>query len=688
MISEQCKLLASVAVVKGLSDTNMGIYDVLEEFIKNVIIHYNFNSFSVEEMTGALNDSFGFKLPPSIIKQCIRHMDVVTRDGKDSYICEPAKISSKISLGKGQSTTVLESIDDSTKRNNQLLDKLCKYIEKCENRPLSENEQKNYKNSFCDYLMDNNWLNVKELTYFNNFILSIEDNEELKDILNDLKEGVILYEGVRYCGDLSELGSWKTNLTLVCDTEVLFSLCGYNDKASQESCAQLEEYIKEINKKGKKISFCYFPETREELNSHFKKAKDILAGKDILDPTKQAMVQILDGCSRFSDIEFKRAGIFAKLRAKDIHQIDRDFYDVSNEDNKTYNLESLDIKDKYASVWGYSPEAILNSAKILSHINILRKAESKKGFENCKYIFLTATNKTLRLSASPEFVKNGEVPLATTYDFLINHFWFKLNKGFGNGNKPRTVDMIMNARNVLFGIIQSKASDGYDQFKESIGKVSEDGTKIDASYYASISAEFRSVLRQPEDLTPENVYDAIAFLDNWDLDEAMRRKEAQDLEVIEKNGIIAEKDKELAEQKAQLQAAEEEKQKYEDTISDREKQIEMVNNEKQKLIDDAKKEKEEKDELVDRIKKLEGSEKKRKERNRKIFIGIIITAIVMCLIGFIILYGYGTYYDKAWAKVTGAILGLTDVVSMLIAVVKFIFSKRNSSQDEKYNKAA
>ncbi len=69
MISDQCKLLASVAVVKELSDTNMGIYDVLKEFIKNVLINCNMSSFSAEEVTHSLNDIFGFNLPVPIIKQ-------------------------------------------------------------------------------------------------------------------------------------------------------------------------------------------------------------------------------------------------------------------------------------------------------------------------------------------------------------------------------------------------------------------------------------------------------------------------------------------------------------------------------------------------------------------------------------------------------------------------------------------
>ena len=671
MISDQCKLLASVAVVKELSDTNLGIYDVLEEFIKNVIVNCNMSSFSTEEVTNSLNDYFGFNLPPSIIKQCIRKMEGVTRDGKNTYKCDPTKISSKISFKNSKFTTVSESIDNSAKRNDLLLEKLCMYIEKCENRALSEKEQNYYKNSFCDYLMDKNWPNIKELQYFNNFMLSIEDNEELKDILIDLKEGVILYEGIRYCGDLSELGSWKTNLILVCDTEILFSLCGYNDEASQESCKQLEKYIKEINKKGKKISLCYFPETREELNGHFEKAEEILAGRDMLDPTKQAMVQILDGCKKFSDIEFKRANIIANLRAKDINQLDRDFYDFSNEDNKIYNLESQDIIEKYASVWGYSPEIVSDSAKILSHINILRKAESNKGFENCKYIFFTATNKTLRLSNTPEFVKSGEVPLATTYDFLINHFWFKLNKGFGNGNKPRTVDMIMKARNVLHGIIQSKASDNYEQFKESIGN---DGSGIDADYFIAIHSELRSVLRQPEDLTPENVDDAIAFLDNWDLDEAMRRKEAQDHELVEKTGIIVQKEKELAEKNEQLQAANAAKMQYEETISDKNTQIKKAEKEITKAEN-------EKAKLQDRVKELESREEGRKKRIKRIIIAVAVVLIIAC----IILYAYGTYMDNKWARVVGALVGLTDFLGLVISWGKMFFD--NKKKEKKVDKA-
>ncbi len=608
-------------------------------------------------------------------------MKEVRREGKNFFTCNPSALSTKISFNS-KSTTVLESIDYSTKRNDLLFSRLCEYIEKCEGRALEEREKNNYRNSFCDYLMNSNWPNVKELQYFSNFILTIKDNEELMDILSDLKEGVVLYEGVRYCGDLSKLGSWKTKLTLVCDTEVLFSLCGYNDEASQELCVQLEKYIREINRKEKMISLCYFPETREELVGHFNKAKDIIAGKDIQDPTKTAMNQILAGNPRFSDIDLRRAELFAKLKAKDINQIDRDFYDVNVEDNKFYNLESLDIKDKYSKLWGYSPESIWESVRTLSHINILRQGENDKGFENCRYIFLTATNKTLRLSGASEFVTNGNVPLATTYDFLINHFWFKLNKGFGNGNKPRTVDMITKARSVLYGIIQRKASDTYEQFMSNMGQTTADGTKVNVDYFIAINQELRSVLKQPEDLTPENVDDAISFFENWDLDEAIRRKEAQDHDFIAKDGIIAQKNEELAQKDEQLKKANVEKQRYKDTISDKDKQLKEVNSEKGKLTEQVENVQKERDKYKAELESLKRDNADKKAKKEKIITGVSLAVIILLSAAALVLFSIGIYFDHGLAKVVSALLGLTDFIAMGISLAQ---KRLKAKKDKKTN---
>lgn len=55
--------------------------------------------------------------------------------------------------------------------------------------------------------------------------------------------------------------------------------------------------------------------------------------------------------------------------------------------------------------------------------------------------------------------------MATTFDFLINHFWFKLNKGFGTNRTPRTLDMVIRARHILASIINTKAAQKFDEFK-------------------------------------------------------------------------------------------------------------------------------------------------------------------------------------------------------------------------------
>ena len=93
--------------------------------------------------------------------------------------------------------------------------------------------------------------------------------------------------------------------------------------------------------------------------------------------------------------------------------MDYDFYDVDNERNSKFNLEDEEVIYKYSEAWRESQDNIHRSLKVLSHINILRKGKSDVGFEQCEYIFLTATGRTLRLAAMPELTKEGNIRFAT-----------------------------------------------------------------------------------------------------------------------------------------------------------------------------------------------------------------------------------------------------------------------------------
>lgn len=50
-------------------------------------------------------------------------------------------------------------------------------------------------------------------------------------------------------------------------------------------------------------------------------------------------------------------------------------------------------------------------------------------------------------------------------DFLLDKFWFELNKGFGKSASPKTIDMVSRARMVLSLLTTNKISKAYDDIK-------------------------------------------------------------------------------------------------------------------------------------------------------------------------------------------------------------------------------
>ena len=111
------------------------------------------------------------------------------------------------------------------------------------------------------------------------FVLKNENNEIIQKKLRDIQEGSILYIGLNY--NISEIGSIKKNLTLFLDTEVIFSLVGYNGKIYQDLAEDFYTQVRAANLKEHKITLKYFNEVKEEFDSFFNSAKSIVNGSTI-----------------------------------------------------------------------------------------------------------------------------------------------------------------------------------------------------------------------------------------------------------------------------------------------------------------------------------------------------------------------------------------------------------------------
>ena len=65
-------LLASVAVFKKLFNESKDLYDIIAEFIKNVISSSKLNIFSLCDLHNAVCSKFNFDIPESVFKTTLK----------------------------------------------------------------------------------------------------------------------------------------------------------------------------------------------------------------------------------------------------------------------------------------------------------------------------------------------------------------------------------------------------------------------------------------------------------------------------------------------------------------------------------------------------------------------------------------------------------------------------------------
>jgi len=153
-------------------------------------------------------------------------------------------------------------------------------------------------------------------------------------------------------------------------------------------------------------------------------------------------------------------------------------------------------------------------------ISIKRNQSNSNNFDNIGFILLTGNSKTLKV-AWHELVKpEGTVPLATSLNFLTNKFWFKLNKGFGNGAFPKSFDAITKAQIVLSTELNESIGVKYEELQTQFkaGKLTEEQAK------ARI-INLRSRVRKPEDIERDDVLSVLDTITEDSLEQFIQEQE-------------------------------------------------------------------------------------------------------------------------------------------------------------------
>lgn len=486
------KCLASWAVFKRFGENeNKNRYDVLREFIKATIYKHSLRSFTIASLTENVNTDYAFNLKSAVVAYAIQGMQF-QRGSFGNYLATPEDFE--------EQKEILDDIHKESNESNKVLQQLFSYVEEKRGETLIDSEKDNLVQSFINYILDNSYSD-KYATEISSFVLAFKEGNSISVSLDSILEGVVRYVGVTYDTPASASSRWTTELYVHLDTELLFHMAGYNGDLYKNLFDDFYSFVEEINKDSisnggkKKIHLRYFPETEEEIDTFFEKAKEIVNNKIRRNPYVAAMKAITEGCSSDSDINEKRGMFESMVKSHGIIK-DPNTIDYYSENNYAINIEDQKIIDDFIKNNSRSKfKDVKNSLTSLSHVNVLRKGRSSRSFENVKYVLLTDNFITKKLSRLPEIRKPGDVPLSTDLFYITNRMWNRLGKAFGNGATPKVFDVVCKAKIILSGQINNSVSSKYEELVQKLdrGEISSDAA-IEVVY------QLRKEVKNPEEL--------------------------------------------------------------------------------------------------------------------------------------------------------------------------------------------
>lgn len=541
-------ILAAFATLKSLSDEKkyQSPYQILGEFIRYVITTVPLYRFSAIEMKGHLTEFFGFIIPEAVIKTSLKNIDGLS-------LCDRIYNVSMNEIDTGREFEIKQK--EANDCNFVIIQKLVQYISI---RTGESVDEEILTKELINFLIeDTTYASSKYSGLIGEFILINEQNTEIQDNLNKIREGSILYLGLSY--DIRETGGLKKPLNLYLGTEILFSLIGYNGSIYQQLANDFYEQVRSANTNGgKKITLYFFSEIKKEIDDFFNVASSIVDGKKTSIFTTTAMKAITDNCKTSADIDIKKSDFYYKLE-NNFHIIEYEhgnsFYNEryfsSNLETSGYNEDDDKKKDL--------------ALKLISHINKLRKGKHYSSDIDAEYLVVSNTGITLRISKEQadkikEESNQDVCNFAVSLDRITSLLWCKLGKGFGKKVYPANVAAILKARIVLSSNIAHNAEKAFFE----ITKQYKNGDLTDDQLIARILM-LRNKPYLPEDLQGDDINEVMDFSPEYlsryeeQVKTAQRSLEEKDLVIEtlkenqrEKELLIKEKDDRNAELERRL----------------------------------------------------------------------------------------------------------------------------------------
>ena len=510
--------LSALAVFSELYDNKKDIYDILWEFSKNVIKEEKMYRFTSAQLKEALTVRFGFdNIPEAVYKTLLR------KQSDKKLKVETEKQGNHMFYVNSELRTELDKIDyfdqmrEQSNNFSKIADKLYGFLQDFE--LYKDITKENAIEILKKYLMTEH---ISDDLYnkLSQFVIKLNDeNQRYINVLNQIKEGFVIYDGISWSDNLNELGNWRHSVTLYYNMDILFYMAGYSGTVYKNVYDELHLLIQEINKKAparkrdKYIKTMYFPEVRKQIEQYFEFAEQIVEGVRELDGRETAMNYIVSKCGTRSEVQRMKAELFHMMNLNAIIEDEESsFYNLKQYVN---NIESDELIQKYGKDFG--KEKAERSLRRINYINMLRDGRQCDKLENCKFLLITRNRLYAKIDSDKDSKLIKQYPRVMTPENLTSKFWFQLNKGFGNKNFPQSLKVLAQAQIIIAHQVGKNLGECYDKLLDE----RKNGNITEEEAIRQI-AVLRQISTLPEDVSLE------VMAESYEL------KEASVIEMIEK----------------------------------------------------------------------------------------------------------------------------------------------------------
>jgi hypothetical protein len=668
-------LLASVALFRELynSDNYKNVETTLGEFISGAVVFSKKSSLTSYEIKNLLKDIYEFDIPEGVVKT------VTLRVLKD--YCEFNKtffnFNDKI---KSLHPNIENELLEKNAETNTIFAGLKKYICEESKQVLTPVDELTIQEDFNHFLFDNG-TSDKYVNYISSYIVTNEHDLDFVNKVNGIREGLILYQGIRYSSDNPD--KWNTRLVLYINTEYLFALKGYDGILFKENVDYFIELLKEINHSEQLITLKYLPETEKEINRFFLSAESIVQKLQPLLPGKTAMETIVKKCSTQAEVVIERSSFYHNCHENGI-ELQEFEHDTS--EWQDYNLECQGIlnslktqNDAYNKKEGtdykFSEKYCSHFLRIFTKINYFRKGNSLP-FEKCGHIFVTDAGYAKYLGHNSIVTGNDRcTPFAKDMDFIITRFWLDLNKGFSTKvSFPKSFNVISKAKIILSSHLKASLSETFDE----LVKRKEQGDFSDEEAIR-ISHELKVKESLPENINSDSISQTIRFLtDDNQLGMIHREAQRKDVALKEKDEELKEKDEAFKEKDEELRKANEQIHKQQEQERIRKEDEEKAAKERSSRIEFEN----------DRTKFVNDEWQTIKEKVKKNFLlNILIILFHICIVYYSFIIG-SSKSKSPWLYVSMLIIAILATADLMYwtlylkketfsTVFQFVFKRKN-----------